>query len=159
MERDTKTQQIGEIRARFDKMTAAVFLDYKGMTVENATKLRAAFRKAGVDLLYSRSLVPSYGFGGTMQNVEATLRANAPLGRRVYASPALTWRRNDPLTPGMLPLRSYWLEGTVGYAATPWVHVELFYEGTHQNVDRAGGIVNRNRIGVQITTAKPVRIQ
>ena len=49
MLRDTKTQQIGEIRARFDKMTAAVFLDYKGMTVENATKLRAEFRKAGVE--------------------------------------------------------------------------------------------------------------
>jgi uncharacterized protein (PEP-CTERM system associated) len=121
--------------------------------------LSRTFRKAGVDLLYSRSLVPSYGFGGTMQNVEATLRANAPLGRRVYASPALTWRRNDPLTPGLLPLRSYWLEATVGYAATPWVHVELFYEGTHQNIDRPGGIVDRNRIGVQITTAKPVRIQ
>src|SRR5580658_1457501 len=30
-------------------MTAAVFLDYKGMTVENATKLRTEFRKAGVE--------------------------------------------------------------------------------------------------------------
>jgi large subunit ribosomal protein L10 len=30
-------------------MTAAVLLDYKGMTVENATKLRTEFRKAGVE--------------------------------------------------------------------------------------------------------------
>src|SRR5208282_1697873 len=44
-----KTTQIGEIRSRFDKMTAAVFLDYKGMTVEAATKLRVEFRKAGVE--------------------------------------------------------------------------------------------------------------
>lgn len=49
MERATKDTQIGEIKARFDKMTAAVFLDYKGMTVANVTKLRAEFRKAGVD--------------------------------------------------------------------------------------------------------------
>jgi large subunit ribosomal protein L10 len=49
MERDTKTEHIGQIRARFDKMTAAVFLDYKGMTVEHATKLRDEFRKAGVE--------------------------------------------------------------------------------------------------------------
>jgi large subunit ribosomal protein L10 len=49
MERAVKEVQIGEIKARFDKMTAAVFLDFKGMTVEHVTKLRAEFRKAGVD--------------------------------------------------------------------------------------------------------------
>jgi large subunit ribosomal protein L10 len=49
MDRANKDVQIGEIRARFDKMAAAVFLDFKGMTVENVTKLRAEFRKAGVD--------------------------------------------------------------------------------------------------------------
>ena len=49
MERADKDVQIGEIKARFDKMTAAVFLDFKGMTVEHVTKLRAEFRKAGVE--------------------------------------------------------------------------------------------------------------
>jgi large subunit ribosomal protein L10 len=49
MDRSTKDVQIGEIKARFDKMTAAVFLDFKGMTVEHVTKLRAEFRKAGVE--------------------------------------------------------------------------------------------------------------
>jgi large subunit ribosomal protein L10 len=49
MDRTTKGVQIGEIKARFDKSTAAVFLDFKGMTVEHVTKLRAEFRKAGVD--------------------------------------------------------------------------------------------------------------
>src|SRR5271165_5277037 len=49
MDRATKGTQIGEIKARFEKMTAAVFLDFKGMTVEHATKLRAEFRKAGVE--------------------------------------------------------------------------------------------------------------
>ena len=55
MERDVKTEQIGQIKARFDKMTAAVFLDYKGMTVENATKLRAEFRKAGVEYVVCKN--------------------------------------------------------------------------------------------------------
>jgi large subunit ribosomal protein L10 len=49
MERSVKETQIGEIKSRFDKMTAAVFLDYKGITVETDTKLRAEFRKAGVE--------------------------------------------------------------------------------------------------------------
>ena len=44
-----KTQLIGEVKGRFDKMTSAVLLDYKGMNVENLTKLRAHFRKAGVE--------------------------------------------------------------------------------------------------------------
>ena len=49
MDRGYKETAIGEIKARFEKMTAVVFLDYKGMSVENVTKLRAEFRKAGVD--------------------------------------------------------------------------------------------------------------
>jgi len=49
MIRATKDTQIGQIKARFDKMTAAVFLDFKGMTVEHVTRLRAEFRKAGVE--------------------------------------------------------------------------------------------------------------
>src|SRR5580658_138885 len=49
MERTAKDTQIGFIQSRFDKMTAAVFLDFKGMTVEHVTKLRAEFRKAGVE--------------------------------------------------------------------------------------------------------------
>src|SRR6204780_2256907 len=49
MERAAKDLAIGEIKSRFDKMTAAVFLDFKGMSVESATKLRAEFRKAGVE--------------------------------------------------------------------------------------------------------------
>ena len=56
-------------------------------------------------------------------------------------------------------LRSVWLEGTIGYAATPWVHLEVFYSGTQQTIDRPGGQIDRNRIGFQVITAKPVRIR
>src|SRR5262245_10495999 len=128
------------------------------------------FRDAAIELLYSRSFVPSYGFGGTMQNEELTGRLRLPLARRVYTSTAVSWRKddplldrswrkNDPLLDRELPLRSVWIEGTIGYAATPWVRLEVFYGGTHQTVDRAGGQIDRNRIGFQVITAKPVRIR
>jgi len=44
-----KTALIGEVRGKFDRSTSTVFLNYKGMTVETATKLRANFRKVGVE--------------------------------------------------------------------------------------------------------------
>jgi hypothetical protein len=116
------------------------------------------FRTADVDLGYTRSFVPSYGFGGTMQNEEASARLRVPLARRIYTAGGLSWRRNDPLTDLDLPLRSVWIEGTLGYAMTPWAHVEAFYGGTHQTIDRPGGVVDRNRFGFQVTTAKPMRI-
>jgi hypothetical protein len=114
---------------------------------------------ASVDVHYSRSFVPSYGFGGTMQNEEATGRVRFPLGRRVSASTALSWRRDDPLTLGEVPLRSFWIEGSICYAATPWVRIEGFYGGTHQIIQRAGGTLDRNRAGVQVVTARPMRIR
>ena len=45
--REGKNTLIGEVKGKFDKATSAVLLDYKGMNVENLTKLRADFRKAG----------------------------------------------------------------------------------------------------------------
>jgi hypothetical protein len=115
-------------------------------------------RLASVDVLYSRSFVPSYGFGGTMQNEELTGRVHVPLARRMYMTSALSWRRDDPLIVSELPLRSYWIEGSVGYAVRPSVRLEAFFAGTHQSTDIPGGVLDRNRVGIQIITAKPVRI-
>ncbi|MBX3213892.1 MAG: 50S ribosomal protein L10 [Labilithrix sp.] len=47
--REGKNTLIGEVKGKFDKATSAVLLDYKGLNVENVTKLRAEFRKAGVE--------------------------------------------------------------------------------------------------------------
>jgi large subunit ribosomal protein L10 len=47
--RGKKDTAIGEVKTRFAKATSAVLLDYKGMNVEQLTKLRASFRKAGVE--------------------------------------------------------------------------------------------------------------
>jgi large subunit ribosomal protein L10 len=49
MDRNQKTEQVKDIRSRFDRMTSAVFLDFTGMTVEEVTKLRDTFRAKGVE--------------------------------------------------------------------------------------------------------------
>jgi large subunit ribosomal protein L10 len=64
MDRATKDVQIGEIKARFDKMTAAVFLDFKGMKVEHVTKLRAEFRKAGVEYKVVKNTLVKHALKG-----------------------------------------------------------------------------------------------
>ncbi|MEQ1729682.1 MAG: hypothetical protein ABL982_15020 [Vicinamibacterales bacterium] len=117
------------------------------------------FESAAVDASFARSFVPSYGGGGTLANEELTGSAHVPLGRRAYTEGTLSWRRNEPLVGGNQPLTSVWAGGLVGYALRPWLRVEGFYGRTQQNIDRPGGRLNRNRFGVQVNTATPVRIR
>jgi hypothetical protein len=69
------------------------------------------------------------------------------------------WRNTDPLETTDLPLRSFWAEGSVGYVLTPMVRVEAFYSGTHQNINRPGGTLDRNGVGFMVITAKSVRVR
>jgi hypothetical protein len=119
------------------------------------------FKPFTIDLSYSRSFVPSYGVGGTLSNEEVTSAVHVPIGRRWYAQGTFSWRRNESLIVGdlvNLPLTSLWTSGVAGYAVQPWLRIEAFYGGSHQNIDRPGGLIDRHRIGVQISTGKPVRI-
>ncbi len=49
MERTQKVEAIKELRARFDRMSSAVFLDFTGMTVEQVSQLRDLFRAKGIE--------------------------------------------------------------------------------------------------------------
>jgi large subunit ribosomal protein L10 len=49
MQKSEKATQIAEIKARFDRMTSAVFVDFTGMTVQEVTKLRNTFRAQGIE--------------------------------------------------------------------------------------------------------------
>src|SRR5580698_4080427 len=64
MDRATKEAQIGEIKAHFDRMSSAVFLDFKGMNVEDVTRLRAEFRKAGVDYKVVKNTLARHAIAG-----------------------------------------------------------------------------------------------
>jgi large subunit ribosomal protein L10 len=49
MERAQKETVVGSIKEKFDRMTSAVFLDFKGLDVATVSKLRDEFRKSGVE--------------------------------------------------------------------------------------------------------------
>jgi len=49
MERAQKETVVGSVKEKFDRMTSAVFLDFKGLNVATVSKLRDEFRKGGVE--------------------------------------------------------------------------------------------------------------
>jgi hypothetical protein len=112
---------------------------------------------------YVRSYIPSFGFGGTIQNQEAGVSYHTPLfnDRRWYFDNSATFRNDTPLTEGFqqLPLRSFRFYSTIGWVPQPWVRIEGFYARTQQTSLRPGGQVYRDRIGVQVVTSKPMRMQ
>jgi large subunit ribosomal protein L10 len=60
MLRSEKAEAIDFIKARFAKMTSAVFLDFTGMTVEEVTKLRETFRAKGVEYKVVKNTLVKY---------------------------------------------------------------------------------------------------
>ncbi len=120
--------------------------------------LSRQFERSVLDLGYSRSFVPSYGFGGTVQNEQLTAQARAPLARRLSGHASVSWRRNEPLTLDDPALWSWWIEGGVAYMLRPWLHMDAFYSTDRQRIDRPGGAIARNRIGLQLATGRAVRI-
>jgi hypothetical protein len=108
---------------------------------------------------YARSVVPSFGFGGTFQNEELVGNIRAPFaGNRGYWQTGLAWRDNDPLIPGPPSTRTIWFSSTAGYVVVPWLRLEGYYSRAHQDTQLAGGQVSRNRVGFQVVTLRPVRV-
>ena len=103
---------------------------------------------------------PSFGLGGTLQNQEFTASLRMPLARnRLYWQGGVAWRRTQPLTITDLPLTSLWFQTWVGYSVQRWLRVEGYFWRTQQDSHAAGGRVDRDRIGIQLVTAMPMRIQ
>ena len=117
------------------------------------------FRRAGFDLTYSRSVVPSYGFGGTLQNEEVIARGRVPVARRVSVESSVAWRSNQALAINQPNLHSFWFEANVGYAWLPWLRLEGFYTGASQGIEGSGAVVDRKQIGVQVVANRPMRIR
>jgi hypothetical protein len=112
---------------------------------------------------YMRSYIPSFGFGGTIQNEEvgAGYRTNVFGSRRWYLDNSAVFRNDTPLvsTGLQLPLRSLRTYSILGWEAQRWVRIEGFYARVQQTSLRPGGELSRNRIGFQIVTSKPMRVQ
>jgi hypothetical protein len=116
-------------------------------------------RSSVVEFLLYRSFVPSWSFGGTTQNEEATVKLRVPLSRRLYTQSLVSWRRDDPLVAITPPLRSFWIQATVGYTARSWARIEGYYLGTRQSVVTPDALLRHNQIGFQVIASKPVRLR
>lgn len=114
--------------------------------------------RIGWNVGYRRSFLPSFGFGGTFENEELTGGVLATITRRVDVSGSLSVRENDPLDEGP-SLRSIWTRSSVSYRATRWLRVEGYYAHVLQDSRRAGGRVDRTRLGIQVVTSKRMRIR
>ena len=117
------------------------------------------FQKVGFDASYVRSYIPSFSFGGTQQNEALNGVVRLSLARRLSTQGSTSWQRNEPLTPDDLRLKSLWFNVQVGYALRPWIRIGAFYEHMHQTIDRPGGLLDLQRLGVQVITTKPMRIR
>jgi len=145
-------------------------LSYLESTASTASRTGPAWRAAfdwrrnstSFHVGYIRSFIPSFGFGGTIQNEEAGVGFRTALfhSRRWYTDQSAVFRNDQPLTSTyeQLPLRSLRTNSVLGFAPGPWVRLEAYYGRTQQSSLRAGGQLFRNRVGFQIVTSKPVRV-
>jgi hypothetical protein len=117
------------------------------------------YRSTVIDVSFVRSYVPSFGFGGTMQNQEFTARIRIPLTRRLYTQDLVSWRQEDPIAIAVPQLKSRWLQAALGYAANSWFRIEGYYAGTRQTAGLPDQLLDHNQFGIQVIASKPVRIR
>jgi len=113
-------------------------------------------------LAYMQGVLPAFGLGGSQNTKEATVSYFTPLfgSRRFFTDNSASYRDSTPVVPivDALQLRSLRTFSTIGWAPQRWVRVEGFYTHLSQSSLIAGGRLDRNRIGFQIVTSKPMRI-
>jgi hypothetical protein len=116
-------------------------------------------RRAGITVDYSRSFVPSYSFGGTLQNEEVTALFRYLFSKYLSHRTSFSWRSNQSLVVNEPDLHSLWFETSLAYELRNWLKVEGFYIRARQTIDRPGGLLDRNRIGFQVVTSNPIRVR
>jgi hypothetical protein len=181
-EYDLRHANVGEVRT-FDTQNAMGTVDYRlgqryslsggaGLSWlhtsvtddrRSAPAFRVSLTRDGARVTwnvgYRKSFLPSVGFGGTFQNQEFHAGLFAPLARRVDLSASMAVVENDALRTSELGLRSTWARSSISYAATRYLRIEGFYIAVFQNTQRAGGQINRSRVGVQVVTSTRTRIR
>jgi len=149
-------------------LSASLGVSHVGATNRNTARTGPAwnvsavqrFRRATLSGAWSRSFVPAFGLGGSIQNEQVDVVLAMPVARnRLYWQAGLSWRRHDPLLAEELTRHALWLQTSVGYAVHRLVRLEAFYARSQQDSLRPGGKVHRDRLGVQVVTSKPMRIK
>ena len=136
-------------------------------TAETAAKTGPAWR-ARLDRLHGRSLLhlgpPSCGeAAGDREKFFWDCVASRPElfgSRHFYLDNSLVFRDDQPLCdPGQLPLRSLRTYSTFGWATAVGAVRSLLLAGPADQPARRQPDGQRNRIGFQIVTSKPMRMQ
>lgn len=84
-----KQDEVAMIRQQFDKATTAVFLDFRGVNVEQITNLRTEFRKAGVEYKVVKNTLVKIALKGTAYDSK---EVNAQLKGQT----GIAWSFEDP---------------------------------------------------------------
>jgi hypothetical protein len=121
--------------------------------------LKGQRRRAYWDVSYGRSFIPSFGFGGTVQNEEVRASLHVPMGRRFELGGTAAYRENDSLDIAEADLQGVSAQGSLGWAATRWLRLELFAIHSFQDSQLAGGQISRTQAGVRFTTLYPMRLR
>lgn len=88
MDRNAKSVQIGEITSNFEKMSSAVFLDFKGLPVSSVTALRQQFRAAGVDYKVVKNTFVKHATKNT--------KGGEALKKMLVGMTGVAWAYDDP---------------------------------------------------------------
>jgi large subunit ribosomal protein L10 len=87
--RALKEQQVTDIRERFSRATAAVLLNFRGLSVAKTTELRNQFRTAGVDFRVVKNSLVKIAIKDTKLDNDAFRKALA-------GETAIAWTYEDP---------------------------------------------------------------
>lgn len=88
MQRTEKVEAIEVLKGRFQKMSSAVFLDFTGMTVEEVSKLRDAFRAKGVEYKVVKNTLVKQALSGEAWS--------ARLGKALKGMTGIAWSYEEP---------------------------------------------------------------
>jgi len=88
MDRSAKEVQITGFKDRLSRMTSLVVVNYQGMNVDTATKLRVEFRKAGVEYKVVKNTLVQQALKGTP--------AYEGLSKTFSGMSGIAWSYEDP---------------------------------------------------------------
>ena len=84
-----KQEEVASIRDSFEKATTAVFLDFRGVNVDQITNLRTEFRKAGVEYRVVKNTLVKIALKGTAYE-------SADLNAQLKGQTGIAWSYEDP---------------------------------------------------------------
>ena len=84
-----KQEEVALIRDKFSKATTAVFLDFRGVNVEQLTNLRAEFRKVGVEYRVVKNTLVKIALKGTAYD-------NQEVSSQLKGQTGIAWSFEDP---------------------------------------------------------------